>query len=144
MTVENPFDTFRPSAREWDGGTFPVKSFQAQNGAELKILYGNRIARRTLKLAYQNINDKNTQKFLEHYWAMQGTFKSFYFRDSGRDGIYAGWTGDRSGISGDGTADVGESNELKWSYASEPVVTSVYKGLSTISVELVATPTNKL
>ena len=144
MTVENPFDTFRPSAREWDGGTFPVKSFQAQNGAELRILYGNRIARRTLKLTYQNINDKNTQKFLEHYWSMQGTYKSFYFRDSNKDGVYAGWTGEQSAISGDGTSEEGQRNKLKWSYASEPVITSVYKGLSTISVELVATPPSTL
>lgn len=136
-TASDLYETHRPSSREFDGGTFPVKKFQAQNGAELKILYGDRITQRILRLTYNNMNDNNVENFLEHYVDQQGTFKSFTFNANVENGVFAGWTGGLATINKDGA--LTNPKQVKWSYASAPVVKSVYLGRSTLTIELVAT-----
>ena len=136
-TIQKLYETYVPSGREWDAGSFPVKKFQAQNGAELKILYGDRITSRTLRLTYNNINDKKAEEFMEHYIKQHGTFKSFTFNANISNGVFAGWTGGLETINQDGA--LSDPKTVKWAYASAPVIRSVYRGLSNLTVELVAT-----
>ena len=133
--MTNVFERWRPTSREWTGGEFPVKSYRAQNGAELKILYGDKIVKRSLKLTYNNLKDEVVADFLDHYISNQGTYKKFIFSSKIIDGVLAGWTGGLSVFNRDGSAD---ENRVKWSYANEPIVTSVARGLSTLQIELIA------
>ena len=51
VNPESPFDVYRPTTRQFTSGSFPVKTFQAQNGAEIRILYGNQLTGKKLNLA---------------------------------------------------------------------------------------------
>ena len=133
--AENPFDRFVPTTREFTAGVWPVKSFQAQNGASVKILYGDRIAQKTMSLSYANLNDKDAEIFFQHYWEQKGTYGSFKFNDTSSDDIRGGWQGDLTTIASDGT----ENGRVKWSYAEEPRIVSTFKGRSTVTVELIGT-----
>ena len=137
MTTPSVFSEYRPSSREWDVGTFPVKKFKAQNGSELKILYGDKIVQRVLKLEYRNMNDVNVEKFMEHYIANKGTYGNFTFDLNAENGVFAGWTGGLDTLNYNGNT---IKRTVKWSYNSSPVIKSVFKGISTINIELVATP----
>ena len=134
LPAVNPYDIYRPTARQFTTGSFPVKTFQAQNGAEIRILYGNRLTGKKLTLTYANINDNAAYQFMQHYISMQGSYKQFTMDDRGRDGVRAGWGGDRKGIS---AAVWG----MQYRYAAEPQIQNVFKGRSTVTIELIAVPT---
>ena len=136
-TTSEIYEVYVPSSRQFDAGTYPVKRYQAQNGAELKILYGDRITQRKLSLVYNNMNDKKVEQFLEHYAGKQGTYDSFTFSANTANGVFKGWTGGLNTINKDGA--LSNPKNVKWSYASPPVVQNVYTGLSTLKIELIAT-----
>jgi hypothetical protein len=125
------FPALSPTSRSFSPGNFPVKSFQAQDGSETRYLYGNRRVGMSLKLTYANIPDQQAQGFLAHYHQMFGTYQQFEFTPNTAHHAKDGWAGDPKWI---GASEWGS----KWRYASEPDVTSVYPGISTVTVELVA------
>ena len=129
----NPYDVYQPTARQFTTGAFPVKTFQAQNGAEIRILYGNRLTGKKLNLTYANITDQEAYHFIEHYVAQQGSYKWFYMSDENQDGYRAGWEADDAGLGA-------EAYGLRWRYAEEPQIQSTFKGRSTVSVSLIAVP----
>ena len=71
------FPILKPSSRTYDPGTYPVKTFRAQNGQETRILYGSERTDVKLSLSYANIGDPNAELFLDHYDEVQGTFQTF-------------------------------------------------------------------
>ena len=71
------FPILKPSSRTYDPGTYPVKTFRAQNGKETRILYGSERTDVKLSLSYANIGDPNAELFLDHYDEVQGTFQTF-------------------------------------------------------------------
>ena len=71
------FPILKPSSRTYDPGTYPVKTFKAQNGQETRILYGSERTDVKLSLSYANIGDPNAELFLDHYDEVQGTFQTF-------------------------------------------------------------------
>jgi len=121
------FPIIPPSARSIDPGDFPVKSFKAQNGSELRILYGNKRTGLKLSLEYKGLDDAKAQLFYEHFHQQKGTFGVFSFAD---ETVRQGWEGD-SEIFG------AEAWGNRWRYESAPVITNVYPGLSNVSVSLV-------
>ena len=66
-----------PSARTFESGDYPVKTYRAQNGAEHRILYGSNRTNMKLSLTYANIQDADAELFLDHYDTVQGTFQTF-------------------------------------------------------------------
>ena len=136
MSVENPYDTIAPSSRVFSGGDFPVKNFKAQNGADLRILYGNKLTKKTLKLSYQNCQDATAQKFLEHYFDRQGSYKSFRLEIKGK--IFDGYTADARYFNRDKLPLDDAANRSYWYYAKPPTITQTFTGRSTVTVELVS------
>ena len=61
-----PFPTLIPTSRQFDAGDFPVKTYKAQSGAEVRILYGTDRTSMTLSLSFANITDANAQLFIDH------------------------------------------------------------------------------
>ena len=49
------FPTLKPTSREFNPGDWPIKRYNAQSGAEVRILYGNRRTNATLSLSYDKI-----------------------------------------------------------------------------------------
>jgi hypothetical protein len=120
------FPTLKPTGREFSGGDFPIKRFNAQSGAEVRILYGNRRTNATLSLSYDNITDVNAQLFATDYAEQLGTFRTFTLPSE----VRTGWTGAAATIDAPPTA--------RWRYDSAPVIQAVRPGRSSVTVSLVA------
>jgi hypothetical protein len=123
------FPTLVPSNRAFDAGNWPIKTFKAQNGAEVRILYGNRRTNMTLSLQYQNISDANTELFLDHFNEMFGTYSTFVLGDS-ISGVRTGWAGNRDALGAGAQGNY-------WRYAEPPSVDSVKPGISNVSIKLI-------
>ena len=125
MTAES-FPALVPSSRSYEPGVFPETQFQAQNGAVVRVRYGNQRAGSRLSLTFANIPDEKAALILNNYVQVMG------------DDKYAQFTTDNvaKGVSTNLVPWIQETNSLlKWKYASPPSVTSVKPGLSTVTCE---------
>jgi hypothetical protein len=125
------FPTLEPTSRTFDPGDYPVKKYQAQNGAEVRILYGSNRTNMKLSLSYANISDSNAELFLDHYDEMKGTYGTFGAASVNQnDKAKAGWEGNSdalgAGVSG-----------AQYRYEGPPQVSQVRPGISTVTVNLV-------
>ena len=136
----NPFDDYAPTARQFTTGAFPIKTFQAQNGAEIRILYGNQLTGKKLNLTYANVANSVAEHFIRHYVHMRGSYTQFILDDTNQDGARAGWdiqpNDDAVTKPGVGARAWG----MKWRYAEEPRIESVFRNRSTVSISLIAVP----
>jgi len=119
------FPSLPPTSRAFAAGDYPYKKFQAQNGKEVRILYGDKRTGMTLDLSYDNIADTAADDFIAHYDETKGGFSSFTLPTTFR----AGWSGDATAI------DASTGNQ--WRYESPPQITSVRPGISSVTVKLV-------
>lgn len=120
------FPALRPTVRQFEPGDWPIKSYRAQSGAEVRILYGSKRTGMALGLGYSNITDAQAEQFLTHYDSVFGTFETFSLPDQAR----SGWGGTQAAI------DAATGN--RWRYAEQPEVTAVRPGKSSVRVSLVA------
>ncbi|NBT50861.1 MAG: hypothetical protein EBT12_04800 [Marivivens sp.] len=120
------FPELVPSSRTFSPGDFPIKKFNAQNGAEVRILYGSRMVNQVFELSYANISDNQAESFLADYRAQNGTFRTFVLPDA----VFEGWTSGR---------DIGRYERgpgTLWRYDAPPAVVSVRPGISSVTVKL--------
>jgi hypothetical protein len=82
-----PFPVLPPTSRDFKPGDYPVKTYSAQSGAEVRILYGDTRTRMELSLGYDNATDAQAKQFLDHYDEVKGSFSTFEVDPSAR----AGW-----------------------------------------------------
>jgi hypothetical protein len=80
------FPTLQPTSRDFSPGDWPIKRYNSQSGAEVRILYGSRRTNAKLSLGYDNISDSNAQQFLDDYAAQYGTLRTFTLPDAARTG----------------------------------------------------------
>lgn len=120
------FPTLAPTARVYEAGDWPIKTYSAMSGAEIRIRYGNKRLNARLSLNYDNITDVQAEQFLIHYYETTGTFTTFTVPAAAS----TGWTGTATALSpgSSGTA---------YRYASAPQITSVRPGISSVKVELI-------
>ena len=121
-----------PSARTFESGDFPVKTYKAQNGVEHRILYGSNRTNMKLSLTYANIKDEDTEQFLDHYHDMKGTFQTFNLAriTFNRGNAKGGWRGNSDAL---GAETFGNT----YRYEGPPQVTQVAYGRSTVTVNLI-------
>ena len=124
------YPTIPPSGRSFIPGDFANAKYQAQDGAEFRILYGDKRVGMKLQLEYANITDAQAESFLDHYHEVQGTFQQFEFVNGG-EGAKAGWAGNLDAL---GAVQWGS----KWRYEGPPQLRSVYPGVSSVTVNLIA------
>lgn len=117
-----------PTARSFDPGDWPTKQYRAQNGAEVRMLYGSRRTGMSLSLSYDNISDANAELFLGHYNLMLGTYNTFVL--SADPGVKAGWKGHPDAFGAEAWGN-------RWRYAESPKVVSVRPGRSSVTVNLI-------
>jgi len=120
------FPTLQPTSRDFSPGDWPIKRFNSQSGAEVRILYGSQRTNAKISLGYDNISDANAQLFLDDYAAQIGTLRTFDLPDA----VRTGWTGT--------AASIDAPTGAKWRYESEPSVRAVRPGRSSVTVNLVA------
>lgn len=120
------FPALVPSSRSYEPGVFPETQFQAQNGAVVRVRYGNQRAGSRLSLTFANITDTNASLILQNYVDVMDDDNYAEFTSSN---VAAG--------AGDSLVPwIRETNSLlKWKYASPPSVQSVKPGLSTVTCE---------
>ena len=123
-----PYPTQRPTSRRYDHGNYPVRTYNAQNGAEVRILYGSKRTNLKLQLGYTNVADTVAAEFLEHFDETKGTFGTFQFSSDARTALFAGWTG---------SAEFDPPQGVDWRYEKAPQITAVRPGISTITVSLI-------
>lgn len=119
------YPSLPPTSRAFAPGSYPIKSFKAQSGAEVRILYGNQRTGMTLDLSYDNITDANAELFLAHYDEVQGTYQTFTVPSSAR----TGWTGASNSLN--------VSGANQWRYAEPPQITSIRPGRSSVQIKLI-------
>ena len=120
------FPTLKPTSRDFSPGDWPIKRFNSQSGAEVRILYGSQRTNAKLSLGYDNITDANAQLFLADYAAQYGTLRTFTLPSAAK----TGWSGSASSIDA--------APGTKWRYEGEPQVRAVRPGRSSVTVNLVA------
>lgn len=119
------YPTLTPSSRSFDAGDYSYKSFKAQNGTEVRILYGDKRTGMKLSLNYENISDTSADDFIAHYDEVKGGYLSFALPAVVRNG----WAGSAAAIDAvDGNA---------WRYESAPAINSVRPGISSVTVNLI-------
>ena len=121
------FPALEPTSRSFEAGDFPVKAFSAQDGSEIRFLYGNRRVGMKMSLTYQNVSDANAGSFIAHFQSMQGTYQTFRLPAAAR----GGWKGSSSHLDAEAWGSL-------WRYSSAPKVDSVYPGISTATVTLIS------
>ena len=124
------YPSIAPTSRSYTAGNWPVKNFNAQDGAEVRILYGSRRYNHAVRLTYENIPDTIAELFMQHYFEQLGTYKTFgVAMDTTK--ITAGWEGSANFYNA--------GVRTQYRYANPPQMTSVYPGVSTMQIELLAT-----
>ena len=124
-----PYPAVRPTGRSFDPGDWPVRTYNAQNGAEVRLLYGSKRYNLKLSLTYANITDLKASEFLQHYQETIGTFKTFTFTGDAQVALFDGWRGTSSALD----PPIG----VNWRYEQQPQVDSVRPGISTVTVSLI-------
>lgn len=61
------FPALVPSSRSYSPGVFPEQQFQAQNGAVVRVRYGNQRYSSSLSLTFANITDANAALILQNF-----------------------------------------------------------------------------
>ncbi len=124
------YPSLAPTSRSYNAGNWPVKAFNSQNRVEVRILYGNKRFNHSVKLTYENIPDTTAELFMQHYFEQLGTYKTFAVAMDITKAS-AGWKGSSNFYNA--------GYRTQYRYAGPPQMTSVYPGVSTMQVELVAT-----
>jgi len=124
-------DYLVPSARTFESGNYPVKTYRAQNGAEHRILYGSKRTSMKLSLTYTNIADIDAELFLDHYDTVQGTFQTFSLESvNGVNPTRGGWEGNKDALGA-------QTHGNNYRYEGPPQLTQVRPGISTVTVNLI-------
>ncbi len=122
------FPALVPTSRSYAPGVFPEQQFQAQNGAVVRVRYGNQRYSSSLSLTFANITDEKAALILQNYVDVMD------------DDNYAEFTVSNvaAGASEALIPWIRETNSLlKWKYASPPSVQCVKPGLSTVTCEFI-------
>lgn len=115
-----------PSKRDFTLGQYPTRVYRALSGYTVKRSFGNKPHSYQLTLQYENIADDKVLEFINHYNTTSGGFSRFSLPNK----IF-------SGISNALVAAVEAPYPIRWEYSGPPKVQSVYRGISTVSIDLI-------
>lgn len=121
------YPTTTPTSRSFSYGNYPVKTSQMMDGFETRILLGSKRTGVEMNLQYNNIADDLAKNFLDHFESQKGTYLTFDLPAGTTTGMSPSLAGVIPGVS-----------DTQWRWAEPPAVTSVYPGVSSVSVKLVA------
>ena len=121
------FPALAPSSRSFNYGNYPVKSNQMMDGFETRILFGSKRTGVTMQLAYNNVSDLIVKDFLNDFDVHLGTFQCFVLPAGATKGMADELASEMPGVT-----------DTKWRYAESPAVTSVFPGVSNVTVKLLA------
>jgi len=120
------FPSIKPTARSFQLGQYPVKTYRAMSGAVVRRSFGNKAFGYTLDLQFENVPEATVNTIIDHYNGQQGGTIGFAIATA----VFTGYTVTLQGK-------VRNPSGIEWLYAEPPSVSSVIKGISTVTVKLV-------
>jgi hypothetical protein len=120
------FPALKPTARSFQLGQYPVKTYRAMSGAVVRRSFGNKAFGYTLELEFANVSEATVNTIIDHYNGQQGGTLGFIIATA----VFAGYTVTLQGK-------VRNPSGIEWLYAEPPSVSSVIAGISTVTVKLV-------
>lgn len=131
-----PFPNLKPSSRSYTPGIIPKELFRAQNGATSAVQFGKRVIDSKLQMAFNNIKDEQAMEIFQNYLDSdsvdgEGNWDYVIFPFEAVDGAM-------TGINSVGLRRVMAETPgyRKFRYSSPPQITSVFPGVSSVTVEL--------
>jgi hypothetical protein len=120
------FPALKPSARSFQLGQYPIKTYRAMSGAVVRRSFGNKAFGYTLDLQFENVGEDTVNTIIDHYNGQQGGTLGFAIATA----VFAGYTVTLQGK-------VRNPSGIEWLYAEPPNVSSVIAGISTVTVKLI-------
>ena len=120
------FPALKSTARSFQLGQYPVKTYRAMSGAVVRRSFGNKAFGYTLDLEFANIPEATVNTIIDHYNGQQGGTLGFAIATA----VFAGYTVTLQGK-------VRNPSGIEWLYAEPPNVSSVIRGISTVTVKLI-------
>jgi hypothetical protein len=120
------FPALKPTARSFQLGQYPVKTYRAMSGAVLRRSYGNRPYGDSLDLEFKNVPESAVNSIINHYKNQGGGTLGFDIPAV----VFEGYSEDLQ-------SKVRAVAGTEWLYAEPPGVSSVIRGISTVTVRLV-------
>lgn len=120
------FPSLIPTARSFQLGQYPVKTYRALSGAVVRRSFGNRPFGYTLELEFGNVSEAIVNTIIDHYNLQVGGTIGFAIPSI----VFAGYTSVLQ-------SKVRTAFGIEWLYAEPPTVESVIKDISTVMVKLV-------
>jgi hypothetical protein len=120
------FPALKPTARSFQLGQYPVKSYRAMSGAVVRRSFGNKPYGYTLELEFANVPEATVNSICDHY--------------NGQGGGTLGFTVPAavfSGYSSTLQSKVRTPAGIEWLYVEPPSIRSELRDRSSISVKLV-------
>ena len=96
------------------------------SGAVVRRSFGNKAFGYTLDLQFENVPEETVNTIIDHYNGQQGGTFGFAIATA----VFAGYTVTLQGK-------VRNPSGIEWLYAEPPSVSSVIKGISTVTVKLI-------
>ena len=126
------FPKIKPTNRSFTLGDFPVKVYRSLSGKTIRRSFGNKPFGTTIDLSFENVSESVAKQIYDHYHGQQGTLNGFTLPAE----VYAGLSTSQLGQLF--TQGGPNANTLEWLYSEPPQMQSVYKGITTVTVKLVA------
>jgi hypothetical protein len=120
------FPALKPSARSFQLGQYPIKTYRAMSGAVVRRSFGNKAFGYTLDLQFENVPEATVNTIIDHYNGQQGGTLGFEIASA----VFAGYSANLQNK-------VRVPPGIEWFYAEPPNVSSVIAGISTITVKLI-------
>ena len=120
------FPALTPTARSFQLGQYPVKTYRAMSGATLRRSFGNRPFGHTLDLQFDNVASGTVNTIIDHYNTQGGGTLGFTLPAT----VFAGYSADLRDRAQNPTG-------IEWLYAEPPSVSSVLGDLSSVTVKLI-------
>jgi hypothetical protein len=120
------FPSIVPTARNFQLGQYPVKTYRALSGAVIRRSFGNRPFGHTLDLQFDNVPEATVNAIIDHYNTQGGGTLGFALPAT----VFAGYS---TGLRNRAQNPTG----IEWLYAEPPAISSVIKDRSSVTVKLV-------
>jgi len=120
------FPALTPTARNFQLGQYPVKTYRAMSGATLRRSFGNRSFGHTLDLQFDNVPEATVNTIIDHYNTQGGGTLGFTLPAT----VFAGYSADLRDRAQNPTG-------IEWLYAEPPSVSSVLRDRSSVTVKLI-------
>jgi hypothetical protein len=121
------FPKIKPTSRRFSLGDYPTKTYRALSGKITKRNFGNKAFGHTIELGFENVKEDVVRSIIDHYNGQLGQTEGFALPVE----VFAGLSSTTRGL-------LRSPSETLWFYAESPLIDSVYRDLSTVSVRLVA------